>query len=182
VNRRVQKIEKLRPLRIGHVVYLIRPEGGEKACDFYLKRLGFKLTDAAGYLGKFMRVPGISDHHSLLFMWIRKVFTQFDHIAFEVPGFDDVMTSGPYMEKLGWKATWGPGRQPLGCHTFWHFENPCGGEVEFFTDMDRFDDSWEPVIWAQSPGSPWTHDDQIPNMEGQRGPTAQSTPPGAGKA
>lgn len=173
VNARVQKIPKPRPLRLAHAVYLIKPDAGEAACDFYVKRLGFKITDQAGYLGKFMRVPGIADHHSLLYMWIRKVFTKFDHIAFEVPGFDDVMSSGPHLEKLGWKPTWGPGRQPLGCHTFWHFENPCGGEVELFTDMDRFDDAWETVTWTQSPGSPWTLDDQIPNIEGQRGPAGQ---------
>ena len=166
LNRRFEKIAKPQPLRLAHAVYLIRPEGGDKACDFYLNRVGFKLTDAAGYLGKFMRVPGIADHHSLLLMWIRKIPVKFDHIAFEMRGFDDVMSSGPYMEERGWKPTWGPGRQPLGCHMFWHFDNPCGGEVEFFTDMDRFDDSWEAMIWKdRSPGSPWTLDDQIPKIE-----------------
>jgi catechol 2,3-dioxygenase-like lactoylglutathione lyase family enzyme len=167
INRRFEKIPKPQPLRLAHVVYLVRPEGGEKACAFYMDRLGFKLTDAAGHLGKFMRVPGLSDHHSLLMMWIRKIPVNFDHIAFEMKGFDDVMSAGPYMKEHGWEATWGPGRQPLGCHMFWHFANPCGGEVEFFTDMDRFDDSWEPVTWKGSPGSPWTLDDQIPKMEKQ---------------
>lgn len=168
LNRRFEKIPKPQPLRLAHVVYLIKPEGGDKACDFYLNRVGFKLTDAAGYLGKFMRVPGIADHHSLLFMWVRKIPVKFDHIAFEMKGFDDVMSAGPYMQERGWKPTWGPGRQPLGCHMFWHFDNPCGGEVEFFTDMDRFDDSWEPMIWKdKSPGSPWTLDDQIPKIESQ---------------
>jgi catechol 2,3-dioxygenase-like lactoylglutathione lyase family enzyme len=167
LNRRFQKIPKPHPLRLAHAVFLIRPEGGDKACDFYLNRVGLKLTDAAGHLGKFMRVPGIADHHSLLLMWIRKIPVKFDHIAFEMRGFDDVMSTGPYMEERGWKPTWGPGRQPLGCHMFWHFDNPCGGEVEFFTDMDRFDDTWEPVTWQGSPGSPWTLDDQIPKMENQ---------------
>ncbi|MFM9967656.1 MAG: VOC family protein [Burkholderiales bacterium] len=168
LNRRFEKILMPRPLRLAHVVYLIKPEGGDKACDFYLDRLGFKLTDAAGYLGKFMRVPGLADHHSVLFMWVRKIPVKFDHIAFEMRGFDDVMSSGPYMQARGWRATWGPGRQPLGCHMFWHFDNPCGGEVEFFADMDRFDDSWEPMFWKdKSPGSPWTLDDQIPKMENQ---------------
>ena len=167
LNRRFEKIPKPYPLRLAHAVYLIRPEGGDKACDFYLNRVGFKLTDAAGYLGKFMRVPGIADHHSLLLMWIKKIPVKFDHIAFEMRGFDDVMSSGPYMAQQGWKATWGPGRQPLGCHMFWHFDNPCGGEVELFTDMDRFDDSWEPMIWeGRSNLPPWTLDDQIPKIEG----------------
>ena len=168
LNSRFHKIPKPQPLRLAHVVYLIRPEGGEQAGDFYLNRVGLKLTDTVGYLGNFMRVPGIADHHSLLLMWVKKIPVKFDHIAFEMRGFDEVISAGPYMEERGWKPTWGPGRQPLGSHMFWHFDNPCGGEVEFFADMDRFDDSWQAMSWPdKSPGSPWTLDDQIPKIESQ---------------
>lgn len=156
VNERVPRRERARPTRIGHIVYLIKPEGREKASSFYLDRLGFRLTDRSVRVGDFMRVSGPADHHSLLLMWIRQKLVRFDHAAFELPGFDDVLATGAYMGEHGWAAGMGPGRQPLGSHVYWHYVNPCGGEIEYFTDMDRFDDSWEPKIWEdRTPGAVW---------------------------
>jgi catechol 2,3-dioxygenase-like lactoylglutathione lyase family enzyme len=157
VNERVAHRLAMQPTRIGHVVYLIRPEGRERASAFYLERLGFRLTDRSVRVGDFMRVQGTADHHSLLLMWIRQKPVRFDHAALEVAGFDDVLASGGHMASRGWKGTWGPGRQSLGSHVFWHFENPCGGEIELFTDMDRFDDDWQPKVWEDAtPGPVWT--------------------------
>ena len=77
-----------------------------------------------------------------------------------------------YMTKQGWKSGMGPGRQSLGSHIFWHFENPCGGEVELFTDMDRFDDSWQPKVWeSQTPGPAWMFGES-PTFTGQGAPGA----------
>jgi hypothetical protein len=156
VNERVAHRTQLRPTRIGHVVYLILPHGREQASAFYLDRLGFRLTDRALRVGDFMRVGGTADHHSLLLMWVRQKLVRFDHAALELPGFDDVLSSGAYMAERGWKPVWGPGRQSLGSHVFWHFANPCGGEIECFTDMDRFDESWPGNVWDDStPGAAW---------------------------
>jgi catechol 2,3-dioxygenase-like lactoylglutathione lyase family enzyme len=156
VNQRIPHRKTMTPTRIGHVVYLILPEGREEASAFYLDRLGFRLTDRSVRVGDFMRVGGTADHHSLLLMWIRQKLVRFDHAALELPGFDDVLSSGAHMSERGWKPVWGPGRQSLGSHVFWHFENPCGGEIEYFTDMDRFDESWPTTVWEQqTPGAPW---------------------------
>ena len=171
VNERVAHRSGVRPTRIGHVVYLIKPEGREKASAFYLERLGFRLTDRSLRVGDFMRVPGIADHHSLLLMWIRQKLVRFDHAGVELPGFDDVLASGAYMNGRGWKDTWGPGRQSLGSHVFWHFENPCGGEIEFFTDMDRFDDGWKAKVWEDAtPGPVWMIGEGPPELRRGMGP------------
>jgi hypothetical protein len=75
------------------------------------------------------------------------------------------------MHSRGWKDTWGPGRQSLGSHVFWHFENPCGGEIEFFTDMDRFDDSWQPKVWEDTtPGPVWMIGEGPPELRRGMGP------------
>jgi catechol-2,3-dioxygenase len=159
VNERAPRQEKISPTRIGHVVYLIKNDDNkQKASSFYLDRLGFRLTDRAKRVGDFMRVGGTADHHSMLLMWVRQQVVRFDHAAFELPGLDDVLAAGPYMQKRGWKPNWGPGRQSLGSHLFFHFENPCGGEVEVFTDMDRFDEKWEPKVWDDAtPGPAWLY-------------------------
>jgi hypothetical protein len=157
VNRRIEHRTAIKPTRIGHIVYLIPNDDQKlKRSEFYQQRLGFKLTDRAMRVGDFMRVGGTADHHSVLMMWVRQKPLRFDHVAFEMPHFDDVLMSGNLMKERGWKPVWGPGRQSLGSHIFWHFENPCGGEVELFNDMDRFDDSWQPKVWDnQTPGPAW---------------------------
>jgi catechol-2,3-dioxygenase len=171
VNERIAHRKALKPTRIGHVVYLI-PNDDQKhrRSEFYLERLGFKLTDRAKRVGDFMRVGGVADHHSLLMMWVRQKPLKFDHAALEVPHFDDVLASGELMKQRGWKPVWGPGRQSLGSHVFWHFENPCGGEIELFTDMDRFDDSWVAKVWEDAtPGGVWSVGDPPAFVQQGRG-------------
>ena len=173
VNERVAHRGRACPTRIGHIVYLIANDANrEKASSFYLDRLGFRLTDRSLRVGDFMRVSGPADHHSLLLMWIRQKMVRFDHAALELPGFDDVLATGAYMTGRGWKAGMGPGRQSLGSHVYWHFDNPCGGEIEYFTDMDRFDDSWQAKMWEdRTPGPVWILGED---------PAAMMRPPSAG--
>ena len=71
--------------------------------------------------------------------------------AFEVNSFDEIMTGGQYMLERGAESVSGPGRHSLGSNCFWYFKNPCGGDIEYFADMDRLDDSWEPRYWEESP-------------------------------
>jgi Glyoxalase/Bleomycin resistance protein/Dioxygenase superfamily len=175
VNERVAHRDRPKPTRIGHIVYMVKTEERPRAAVFYLDRLGFLLTDRSDFVGDFMRVHGPADHHSLLLMCVRKVVTRFDHAALELPGFDDVLATGAYMQQRGWVKGMGPGRQSLGSHVYWHFENPCGGEIEFFTDMDRFDDSWKPQVWeGRTPGPVW--------VLGEDPAAMMARPPGAGRA
>ena len=50
----------------------------------------------------------------------------------------------------------GPGRHIVGGNVFWYFKNPCGGEVEYFADMDRADDNWVPEVWDAEDGNTWS--------------------------
>jgi hypothetical protein len=153
VNRYIDRApdRRARPIRIGHVVYTIPAEGRERASDFYLKRLGFRLSDRSVDLGDFMRVPGLADHHSL-FLLHRANKAGFDHAAFELHDFDEIMVGGKHMKNQGWKAATKPGRHMLGSNLFWYFLNPCGGKTEYFADIDRMDDSWQPQVWEKHPG------------------------------
>ena len=64
------------------------------------------------------------------------------------------------MKDAGWEADTTPGRHVLGSNYYWYFRNPSGGNTEYFADMDRMDDDWEPRIWEESPGfAIWTMDD-----------------------
>ena len=147
------------PIRIGHVVYAIEMADREKAVGFYLDRLGFRLSDSTKTGGDFMRCGGGHDHHNL-FLISRADRNAFDHASFEVENFDMVMMGGKFMKEAGWEPDTAPGRHILGSNYYWYFRNPCGGNTEYFADMDRMDDNWEPRFWEESPGfSIWSLDD-----------------------
>lgn len=147
------------PLRIGHVVFHIPEDGNEAAAEFYMERLNFRLSDRARDTGDFMRCEGSQDHHTL-FLAHRQNITAFNHVAFEVRDFDEIMLGGKFMKSRGWQPTTTPGRHIMGSNMYWYFKNPSGGATEYFADMDRLDENWEPRIWDTSPGyAMWSLDD-----------------------
>lgn len=159
MNAVISPAAQANPIRIGHVVYGIEMADREKAIDFYLNRLRFRLSDSTRTGGDFMRCEGGHDHHNL-FLISRADRNFFDHASFEVENFDMVMMGGKFMKEKGWDPDTTPGRHILGSNFYWYFNNPCGGRTEYFADMDRMDDSWEPRIWDESPGfALWTVDD-----------------------
>jgi hypothetical protein len=139
------------PIRIGHVVYNIPRDGQQKAADFYTRRLQFRMTDHTGDLGDFLRCNGSNDHHNLFFL-LPPNHAAFNHAAFEVRDFDEIIFGGKNMRAKGWKAYAPPGRHILGSNLFWYFQNPCGGQVEYFADMDLMDDNFQTRNWEKSPG------------------------------
>ncbi len=169
LNAVVEPIPRAKPLRLGHVVYYIAHEGADRAVSFYLDRLGFRLSDSTIGRGDFMRCAGSRDHHNL-FLLRRDGSPAFNHAAFEVRNFDEIMMGGACMKAHGWQPDTTPGRHILGSNLYWYFRNPSGGNTEYFADMDCMDDDWEPRIWQTSPGfSLWSIDD----------PDQPQTPPAA---
>ncbi len=169
LNAVVEAIPRAQPLRLGHVVYYIAHDGADRAVSFYLDRLGFRLSDSTIGRGDFMRCAGSRDHHNL-FLLRRDGSPAFNHAAFEVRNFDEIMMGGACMKAHGWQPDTTPGRHILGSNLYWYFRNPSGGNTEYFADMDCMDDDWEPRIWQTSPGfSLWSIDD----------PDQPQTPPAA---
>jgi catechol 2,3-dioxygenase-like lactoylglutathione lyase family enzyme len=169
LNETVAAIPQAQPLRLGHVVFYIPKDGADRAVSFYIDRLGFRLSDSTIGRGDFMRCAGSRDHHNL-FLLQRDGSAGFNHAAFEVRDFDEIMMGGACMKSNGWEPETTPGRHILGSNLYWYFRNPCGGNTEYFADMDCMDDDWEPRIWDKSPGfSLWSIDD----------PDQPQTPPAA---
>ncbi|NKB50463.1 MAG: hypothetical protein GKS02_13985 [Alphaproteobacteria bacterium] len=159
LNETVASLPQARPLRLGHVVFYISHDGADRAVSFYLDRLGFRLSDSTIGRGDFMRCAGSRDHHNL-FLLRRDGSAGFNHAAFEVRDFDEIMMGGACMKSHGWQPDTTPGRHILGSNLYWYFRNPSGGNTEYFADMDCMDDDWEPRIWEKSPGfALWSIDD-----------------------
>jgi catechol 2,3-dioxygenase-like lactoylglutathione lyase family enzyme len=149
-NEGLEAITRVRPLRMCHVALNIRKEGREEAVTFYVDRLGFRPTDVVEPMGVFMRASGDDDQHTML-LCHRPDKAGVNHIAYEVPGFDDVVEGGNHMIDRGWREARRLGRHTVGSNVFRFVHAPCGGRVEYAADMDRADDSYETRVHETTP-------------------------------
>lgn len=141
-NTALDAITRVRPLRMCHVALNIPKEGREAAVAFYTERLGFRPTDVVEPMGVFMQAPEDDDQHTML-LCHRPDKAGVNHIAYEVPGFDDVIEGGNHMIEHGWREARRLGRHTIGSNVFRFLHAPSGGRVEYAADMDRVDDSYE---------------------------------------
>jgi catechol 2,3-dioxygenase-like lactoylglutathione lyase family enzyme len=153
VHRRNQALEPLTrayPLRMCHVALNIAKAGKDQALAFYTGPLGFRATDVVEPMGVFLRAPGDEDQHTML-LCHRPDRVGVNHIAYEVPGFDDVVEGGNHMIERGWREARRLGRHTIGSNVFRFLHAPCGGRVEYAADMDRVDDAYGTRVHETTP-------------------------------
>lgn len=141
---------RVRPLRICHVAWNIPKEGREEAVEFYVRRLGFRITDQVLPMGTFLQAPGDDDQHTML-LCHRPDRAGTNHTAYEVASFDDVVVGANHMISAGWREARKLGRHTVGSNVFRFLHAPCGGRVEYAADMDRVDDSYETRVHETTP-------------------------------
>ncbi|MCJ0869644.1 VOC family protein [Streptomyces sp. AP-93] len=149
-NSPLDSVGRVRPLRMCHIALNIPKDGREQAVAFYTDRLGFRPTDVIKPMGVFMQAPGDDDQHTFL-LCHRPDRAGINHIAYEVPGFDDVVEGGNHMIDSGWREARKLGRHTIGSNVFRFLHAPCGGRVEYACDMDRVDDSYETRVHETAP-------------------------------
>ncbi|WAZ25476.1 VOC family protein [Streptomyces cinnabarinus] len=149
-NTALEAITRVRPLRMCHVALNIPQAGKDEAVAFYTGRLGFRPTDVVEPMGVFMQAPGDDDQHTML-LCHRPDKAGVNHIAYEVPGFDDVVEGGNHMIERGWREARRLGRHTIGSNVFRFLHAPSGGRVEYAADMDRVDDSYETRVHGTTP-------------------------------
>jgi catechol-2,3-dioxygenase len=162
--------DRATPLRLGHVVF--QTPFVEAAEAFYRERLGFWLTDRYPGKAAFLRCAARSDHHNIAFFRTQVAEPHFEHAAFEVRDIHEVFGGGLYIRDKGWETQFGPGRHSTSCAYFWYFQNPCGGNIEYFADNDFADETWSPRNIPPSPTSiaEWGMYDGISRFSGQTKP------------
>ena len=151
LNHPFWPVDRVHPLRIGHAVFFTPSSKLKETTEFYTTKLGFRLTESVKSFGDFMRCGGSPDHHNLFLISVGEK-AGFNHVAFELNNFDEIMTGGKFMEGRGWTASTKPGRHIMGSNLFWYFKNPAGGNTEYFSDMDVFDDNWQTRFHEKNPG------------------------------
>jgi catechol 2,3-dioxygenase-like lactoylglutathione lyase family enzyme len=150
-NRGVETADRPTPLRLIHVALDLTRAAAAEARAFYMKRLKFRAIDDVDGVGVFLQCEGDDQHHNL-FLCHRPNRTGINHLAFEVPDFDNVIRGGEYMAAQGWKESRRLGRHLMGSNIFRFFHSPCGGRIEFAADMDRMDRDFQPRHWTTHPG------------------------------
>jgi hypothetical protein len=126
-----------RPLQVSHVVFntLDREAGSRTLVDAF----GFKLSDRTRIMN-FVRCD--STHHAIAYADAKKA--SLNHIAFEMPDLDSVMSGVGRLTDAGFEPAWGPGRHGPG-------NNVC---VEYTAEVQRVDDSYRtggPDDWKWPP-------------------------------
>lgn len=133
-----------RPRSLSHVVYFV-PDT-DKAEGFYVKRLGFRVSDRLVGMGPFLRPAGTLDHHTLFFIQTPAAMQGCEHFTFHMGGPTEVLRAGYAFSAKGYESFWGPGRHRYGSNWFWYFNSPMGCHIEYDADMDLHDDTWEPRV------------------------------------
>ena len=151
LNARGKFYASAKPLEMTHVVFMV-PDTA-KEIEFYVGRLGFRISDCYPGRGYFLRGGAGSYHHNLFLLNPGGKGDKFGfhHLAFEVSNVHELFGGGLNMTKKGWKTMLGPGRHPISSCYFWYFLNPCGGGAEYDFDSDVVDEHWEGSEFEQTP-------------------------------
>jgi len=150
LNQVLPNYGRAHPVRIMHIAMDVPDPGHDEATNFYLDRLGFKAMDRILPMGTFMQCEGNLEHHNLL-LCHRTNRASTNHMSLEVWDHDEVIEGGNYMTEQGWKEARRLGRHTIGSNVFRFFHSPCGGRIEFASDMDRMDKSFKTRVWEKSP-------------------------------
>lgn len=147
--------------RLGHCVLNVVDYRASEA--WYKQHFGLVTSDEIQFdehaaLGAFLRCDQgerYVDHHTMFLVGVGKA--GFNHAAFEVGDFDDLMTGHSHLTTRGRHAQWGVGRHILGSQIYDYWLDPYGHMVEHWTDGDLFNNATPPNIadLASLLGSQW---------------------------
>jgi catechol 2,3-dioxygenase-like lactoylglutathione lyase family enzyme len=156
--------------RLGHCVLNVVDY---RASDsWYKKHFGLVTSDEIQFdeqtaLGAFLRCDQgerYVDHHTLFLVGVGKA--GFNHAAFEVSDFDDLMGGHTHLNNSGRHLQWGIGRHILGSQIYDYWLDPYGHMIEHWTDGDLFNNTTPPNIadvtslvgsqWGPTHGAPPT--------------------------
>jgi catechol 2,3-dioxygenase-like lactoylglutathione lyase family enzyme len=148
IDRAAPLYERATPLGIGHVVMFVADVAASE--EFYVRHLGFHVSDRYPGAAVFLRCQAEGGHHNL-FLLERRGKPGLTHVAFTVRDIHEVFGGGLAMSRKGWETEIGPGRHPISSAYFWYFKSPCGGAAEYFADEDYLTAAWQPREFERKP-------------------------------
>jgi catechol 2,3-dioxygenase-like lactoylglutathione lyase family enzyme len=132
----------VRPVKLSHVV--LNSPRVDAYAELLTDVLGFRLADEMPHMS-FFRCS--ADHHSLAIA--RAPHASLNHIAFEVPTYDDVLKGIHHLGGHGIEPIWGPGRHGPGNNVFGYFTAPNHQVVEYTAEVEQITpgDDRPPRMW-----------------------------------
>jgi catechol 2,3-dioxygenase len=127
--------DRSRPTKLTHVV--LNSADVDNQTKFFVDVLGFKWSDST-ILMDFVRC--CSDHHSVAFA--RGNGPTLNHMAYEMPNIDGLMSGAGRVRKSGYEIMWGVGRHGPGSNVFSYFVEPNGFVTEYTTEVEQVDDGY----------------------------------------
>jgi 2,3-dihydroxy-p-cumate/2,3-dihydroxybenzoate 3,4-dioxygenase len=128
--------------RLGHVVVNVR--GFDRVLDFFVRDLGFRVSDYVTGFAAFLRCFPNPLHHSLAILASDE--DRLHHVNFMVRDIDDVGKALHRMRKAGVDVVFGPGRHQPSGSIFLYFLEPDGMTLEYSYGMEEF-----PAATAREP-------------------------------
>ena len=156
--------------RLGHCVLDVLDFRASEA--WYKEQFGLVTSDEIALdestaLGAFLRCDQgerYVDHHTLFLVGVDRA--TFNHAAFEVTDFDDLMRGHSHLTAAGCTHQWGIGRHILGSQIYDYWLDPHGHMLEHWTDGDLFNNETPPQVASLETllGSQWGPTDGQPPM------------------
>lgn len=135
------------PFKLGHVAFNVTDV--QRVVDFYVKLLGFRVSDWRGDFFAFLRCG--PDHHSVNF--VRGEQNALHHIAFELRDWAEIQRACDFLAKRDIHLVLGPIRHIIGHNIATYHNNPDDVLIELFTELDQMKDEelgyFDPRPWHQ---------------------------------
>jgi catechol 2,3-dioxygenase len=148
----------LPPARLQH--FALRTPQIDAMLDFYVRELGFVLSDAVRDEGGVLRACFLRSnclHHALALFFAPAAC--FDHQSFEAPDWASMLVWGDHMAKRRVPIVWGIGRHGPGNDVFFMVRDPDGNLAEISAEIEHCE-----------PGRPtglWPHEERTLNLWGK---------------
>ena len=141
------------PERLAHVN--LNSDAVDRDAAFFIDALGFQLTDRSKMMAFVRTNP---DHHSVVIA--EAPVNTLNHVAFQMTGWEDVMTASGRMIDHGFPIGWGPGRHGPGDNVFAYFVDPFGFVIEYTAEVLQVDDNYrvggpDDWIWPKGRTDQW---------------------------
>lgn len=136
-------------MRLGHVI--LKTPDIQASLEFYSQVLGFRISDSyhaddPGQTVAIFMHCGLGaeyvDHHTIALLAAEPPAAGFDHSAFEVLDWDDLMLGNAHLTGQGRTHSWGVGRHVQGSQIFDYWRDPFGNKIEHWTDGDLVNESY----------------------------------------
>ena len=123
------------PTKLSHVV--LNSAKIDQQTSFFVDTLGFRLSDKTDMMD-FVRCS--ADHHSIAMA--RGNGPTLNHMAYEMPNIDGLMSGAGRVRKNGYEILWGVGRHGPGSNVFSYFVEPNGFVTEYTTEVEQVGDNY----------------------------------------